>query len=281
MKPSDSDSRSAATEENSPRIAPVDRSATPAPKSGLSPVWQTLLIVVIALVGLAAGTAILRTKPAAPASAEEGHGEHGGGEKKDEHGHGHGDKDEHGAEGRVEMNAAKLKNANLSVEEAGAHTIQTTLPLYGKVAANEETTAHVSPRFAGIVKSVRKRLGDPVSKGEVLAVVESNDSLRSYDVKSEIAGTITAKEVTLGELVNDQKVMFTVTDLSSVYVDLNVYREDFSQLKVKSARRCSWAQHSAAPTPTQASRSTSRAPSAISHPSARKTRNPCWLAPSW
>ena len=235
MKPSDPNSHSAAPEEHPPRAVPTDRSAPSAPKSGLSPVWQTLLIVVILIVGLAAGAAILRTKPAAPASAEEGHGGHGGEEKKDEHGHGHGDKDEHGAEGRVEMNAAKLKNANLVVEEAGAHTIRTTLPLYGKVAANEETTAHVSPRFAGIVKSVRKRLGDPVTKGEVLAVVESNDSLRSYDVKSEIAGTITAKDVTLGELVNDQKVMFTVTDLSSVYVDLNVYREDFGQLKVGQA----------------------------------------------
>ncbi len=234
MKPSDPHSHSVASEEHPPRTVPTDRSAPSAPRSSLSPVWQTLFIVVILLVGLAAGAAILRTKPAAPLSEEE-HGGHGGEEKKDEHGHGHADKDEHGAEGRVEMNSAKLKNANLGIEEAGAHTIRTTLPLYGKVAANEETTAHVSPRFAGIVKAVRKRLGDPVAKGEVLAVVESNDSLRSYDVKSEIAGTVTAKEVTLGELVNDQKVMFTVTDLSSVYVDLNVYREDFGQLKVGQA----------------------------------------------
>lgn len=180
-----------------------------------SPVWQTLAIVVILVAGLAAGTAILRLNPTeAPAAEEEHHEAHG-----DEHAH-------------VEMNAAKLKNAGLVLEEAGAHPIRTTLPLYGKVAANEETTAHVSPRFPGVVKSVRKRLGDPVAKGEVLAVVESNDSLRSYEVKSEIAGTVTAKDVTLGELVNDQRSMFTVTDLSSVYVNLNVYREDFGQLKV-------------------------------------------------
>lgn len=183
---------------------------------GRSPVWQTLAIVVILIVGLAVATAILRLEPAGSPPAEEAHAEH----------EAHGEGGQH-----VEMNAAKLKNAGLVIEEAGPHSIRTTLPLAGKVAANDEMTAHVSPRFPGIVKSVRKRLGDPVAKGEVLAVVESNDSLRSYEVKSEIAGTVTAKDVTLGELVNDQRSMFTVTDLSSVYVDLNVYRGDFGQLK--------------------------------------------------
>ena len=130
------------------------------------------------------------------------------------------------------MNAAKLKNANLKIEEAGPARVRTTLRLYGKLTANQETMAHVSPRFAGVVKSVRKRLGDPVAKGEIVATVESNDSLRTYDVKSEIAGTVTAKDVTLGELVSNDKVIFTITDLGSVYADLNVYREDFNQLKV-------------------------------------------------
>ena len=228
---------------NSP---PPPGPAAVAPRVGGSsarPVWQTLAIVGILLAGLAGGMAILRMKPPAPAS-EEGHAEHGaaGGEKKDD-GHGHGAaehdahghggaKDAHGGEGRVEMNAAKLKNANLKIEEAGSARVRNTLRLYGKVSANEETMAHVSPRFPGIVKGVRKRLGDPVARGETLATVESNDSLRTYEVKSEVAGTVTAKDVTLGELVNDQKVIFTVTDLSSVYVDLNVYREDFGQLKV-------------------------------------------------
>lgn len=209
--------------------------------SGAKPVWQTLAIVLILLAGLAGGTAILRMKPPAPAADEHGHGGGEAGEKKDdghghgagEHeGHGHGGHDEHGAAGRVEMNAAKLKNANLQIEEAASAPVKTTLRLYGKVAANEENMAHVAPRFAGIVKGVRKRLGDPVARGEVLATVESNDSLRTYDVKSEIAGTVTAKNVTLGELVGNDKSMFTVTDLSSVYVDLNVHREDFGQLRV-------------------------------------------------
>ena len=50
--------------------------------------------------------------------------------------------------------------------------------VYGKVAANEEALAHVVPRFPGIVKAVKKRLGDSVERGEVLAQIESNESLK-------------------------------------------------------------------------------------------------------
>lgn len=184
---------------------------------------QPLAIVLIVLASVALGLVILRSKPPAPAK-EAGHDEHAQGAG----GHNH----DHGAESRVAMIGAKLKNADLVIAEAGSAKIKTTLRLYGKVSANEEATAHVTARFPGVVKAVKKRLGDAVAKGETLAVVESNDSLRAFDVKSEIAGTVTARDVTLGESVNDQKSMFTVTDLSSVWVDLNVYREDFPQLKV-------------------------------------------------
>jgi membrane fusion protein, heavy metal efflux system len=89
----------------------------------------------------------------------------------------------------------------------------------------------VSPRFPGVVKAVHKRLGDRVQKGEVLAVVESNDSLRDYQVISEISGTIVKKEVTVGEVVRDDRPIFTVADLSTVWVDLSVFPQDFRSLK--------------------------------------------------
>ncbi|MBS0657775.1 MAG: efflux RND transporter periplasmic adaptor subunit [Verrucomicrobia bacterium] len=183
------------------------------------PLLNVILIASILAAGTVVGYGIMRLKAPTPApEAAEA--------KPDAK------KDDHGDAGRVEMNPERLKNANLKVETAGPSKIQTMVRLFGKVTANEETTAHVSPRFAGVIKSVRKRLGDVVATGEILATVESNDSLRTYDVRSEIAGTVTAREVTLGESVNDQKTIFTVTDLSTVYVDLNVYREDFAQLRI-------------------------------------------------
>jgi len=92
--------------------------------------------------------------------------------------------------------------------------------------------AFVIPRFPGIAKVVRKNLGDKVQEGEVLATIQSNESLQNYDVKSEIVGTIIEKEVTLGEFVSEGRTIFVIGDLSSVWVDLNIYRQDFPQLEL-------------------------------------------------
>ena len=133
--------------------------------------------------------------------------------------------------GRVELDAKKTENAHLEVEVAGPAKIKTILRLYGKIAMNEDAVANVSPRFPGLVKSVSVRLGDRVEKGQVLAVVESNDSLRNYQVTSEIAGTIIKKEVTIGEVVRDDKPIFTVADLSTVWIDFSVFPQDFERVK--------------------------------------------------
>ena len=86
---------------------------------------------------------------------------------------------------------------------------------------------HVIPRFPGVVKSVTKRLGDAVTKGEVLATVESNESLQTYDIKAELARTVIKRDTTLGEFVSGQEPIFTVTDLSTVWADFSVYRQIF------------------------------------------------------
>ncbi len=145
----------------------------------------------------------------------------------EEHGH-----DEHGEEAQVELTAAQLENAQLRIEEAGPATIKTMVAVYGKVAANEEALARVVPRFSGVVKTVKKRLGDKVERGEVLAQIESNESLKIYDVTSELAGTVIQKDITLGELVKDDKAIFTVANLETVWIDLSIFRQDFGSLAV-------------------------------------------------
>ena len=140
---------------------------------------------------------------------------------------------EHGADA-VQLTPEQLANAHLTLAVAGPATIETLVSVYGKVAANEEALARVVPRFPGIVKSVNKRLGDRVQRGEVLARIESNESLRPYDVTSEIEGTIIQKDVTLGELVKDDKTIFTVANLETVWIDLSIFRRDFGALAVGS-----------------------------------------------
>ena len=184
---------------------------------------QFLFVPIIVVAAAFGGMKVLNTKPTEPK---------GGGHEQSEHDtQGH-DEHEHGKEGHVELSAAARKNANLKIEQAAGAKIQTQLPLYGKIVSNEETLAHVQPRFPGVVRAVHKRLGDPVLKGDLLAVVESNDSLRTYDIKSEVSGTVIKKDVTLGEFVKNEDTIYSIADLSTVWVDLVVFREDFRSLKV-------------------------------------------------
>lgn len=138
-------------------------------------------------------------------------------------------------EGRTTMTPEAVKSSGIVIETAGPAKIKTTIKVNGRVQPNEDHMTHVIPRYPGIVKKIHKRLGDAVAKDEVVAVVESNESLQSYEVKSSITGTVIGKDVRQGEFVKEGEVIYIVADLSTVWVDLNVNRKDFDKLKVGEA----------------------------------------------
>ncbi len=134
-------------------------------------------------------------------------------------------------EGRTTMTTEAVKNSGIVIETAGPAKIKTTIKVNGRVQPNEDHMTHVIPRYPGIVKKINKRLGDTVAKDEVVAVVESNESLQPYEVKSPIAGTVIKKDVTSGDFVKEGNVIYMVANLSTVWVDLNVPQRDFDKLK--------------------------------------------------
>ncbi len=168
-------------------------------------------------------------------------------------------------EGRVTIDSAAAKDAGISVAVAGPAQIAETLLLYGRIEADGDRTAHVMPRFPGIVIDARKRLGDAVAKDEVVAVVESNESLRPYEIRSRIAGTVIEKNAVPGEFAATDAPLYVVSDLSRVWADLQVHRRD-----------CGWRSASApSSTPATAARRPKRASttSRRSAPSTRRARS--------
>jgi cobalt-zinc-cadmium efflux system membrane fusion protein len=135
-------------------------------------------------------------------------------------------------EGRVTIDAAAAKESGVAVEVAGPAQIKETLQLYGRIEPDGDRTAHVTPRFPGIVVDARKRLGDAVAKDEVVAIVESNESLRPYEVRSRIAGTIIEKHAAPGEFAGTDAPLYVVSDLGRVWADLQVHRSDAERLRV-------------------------------------------------
>lgn len=136
------------------------------------------------------------------------------------------------AEGSVELSDAKVAAAGIELETAAPGVLRDGLLLNGILQPNQEALVQVTPRFPGIVRDIRKRIGDQVNKGDVLATVESNQSLTLYELRAPIAGTIIDRQASLGEYASEQKPAFVIADLSTVWVDFSVYRRDLKRVRI-------------------------------------------------
>ncbi|MCB0323647.1 MAG: efflux RND transporter periplasmic adaptor subunit [Bdellovibrionales bacterium] len=154
---------------------------------------------------------------------------------KDSHGHGHqhnpGHEGEH-AEELLRLSDEQLTEAGISLATVGPAAVERTLRLFGVVHPDQERVAHISPRFPGVVRKVLASVGDQVQPGEVLAQVEANESLRSYELSAVLGGTILERHATVGEFVDGSSILFTIANLDSVWIDLQLYPKNFGSVRV-------------------------------------------------
>jgi cobalt-zinc-cadmium efflux system membrane fusion protein len=278
-----------------------------------------IAIAVLVALGLFGVVAILRVEPATLAEAHEhGHDEdHADGERHGEKAEGHGHADEHaddehheeaakgphaGEDGRIAMSEAQVKAAGITLEAAAPASIRSSLRLPGEIRFNEDRTAHVVPRVAGVVESVGASLGQRVRQGQVLAVIHSatvseqrselqaaqkreqlarstyerekklwqekispqqdvlvaeqawheaeiavanarqklqaigagshGGGLNRYELRAPFDANVVEKHIALGELVKEDANVFIVSDLATVWAEVDVAAKDIGQVRV-------------------------------------------------
>jgi cobalt-zinc-cadmium efflux system membrane fusion protein len=135
------------------------------------------------------------------------------------------------AASHVELTAEQIASAQIGLATAGPASVRERQPLYGVIAPNAERVRDVTARFPGVIRSVAKRVGDSVRQGETLATVESNESLQTYAVVAPLNGVVTARNANPGENTSD-KALFTVADLSTVWVELSLFPRDLATARV-------------------------------------------------
>lgn len=135
-------------------------------------------------------------------------------------------------EGRVKITDQAAASVDLKFETAGPRKIRKLVEMTGRIVPDEDEMAKVSPRFPGVVLEADKRLGDKVEKGEVIAVIESSQSMTTYEITAPLSGIIIARDVTRGVAVTTDKPIYTIADMSTVWVNLNVRRADLSSLEI-------------------------------------------------
>ena len=223
-------------------------------------------------------------------------------EKKEEQG----DHEEHEESGHVKMTTEMQKQNGVVVGEAKKQRLAGGISVTGKVAANADRIARVSPRIPGKIIVVRASLGDGVSSGQPLVTLDSvelGESLNRYHqsstrlqlaknrldrvmalsdkkiiarkdvfqaesdhqiaqaefhndeerlslygvsvadlkngthkkpiltVRSPISGVITEKQAVVGELSDPSKSLYTIADLSSLWILVDINEKDLSKVR--------------------------------------------------
>jgi len=216
-----------------------------------------------------------------------------------------GGRDEHGEPDSVKMSAEAQKQNGVAVAAATKQQLAGIISATGKIEANADRIAHVSPRISGKIVSVGASLGDSVAAGQSLATLDSvelGEALSRYHqsktklalarsnmeritalvekkiaarkdilqaetdfktsqtelhtdeerltlygvsvsglkdarhqkpllpVRSPIRGVITEKHAIVGELADPSKSLYTVVDLSSVWVMVDINEKDLAKV---------------------------------------------------
>jgi cobalt-zinc-cadmium efflux system membrane fusion protein len=133
------------------------------------------------------------------------------------------------SEGRS-FSVEDFERAGVRLTTAGPGEVDLGIELPGEVRPNADRIAHIAPRFAGLVREVRKRIGDTVKAGDVLAIIES-ENLSPFELRAAFDGTVIDKHIAPGEAVRREEAAFIVADLTSVWVMVSVYQNALAQVQ--------------------------------------------------
>ena len=140
---------------------------------------------------------------------------------------------EHSSEGEgraLDFSAEALAEFGVRFVIAGPGTVDLGFEVPGEIEPDPGQISVIGPRYPGIVRSVSKRVGDRVARGDVLAVVES-ENLSSFEVRSGIAGTVLEQHAAPGEAIGRERAAFVVGDLRTVWALLAIYPQDAPRVR--------------------------------------------------
>ncbi|MGR3177297.1 MAG: efflux RND transporter periplasmic adaptor subunit, partial [Candidatus Anammoxibacter sp.] len=154
----------------------------------------------------------------------------------------HDDHNEHEGKNVIRISKEEIEEFDIEVASAGPGKLKRQVELPGEIVVDPERLAHMIPRFPGVVQEIRKKIGDKVEQDEVLAIIENNESLVPYEVKSLINGVVMDIHLTRGEVTGgasgnvgvtvEKQQGFIIADLSTVWVNLSVYQKDVHYVQV-------------------------------------------------
>ncbi len=135
------------------------------------------------------------------------------------------------APGVAAITPEAAKAAGIQIAVVGPADVRETITLFGTVKSNGEKEQSFRAKYPGTVRTVQKSIGDNVSRGDTLLMIESSSSLQVYRISSPIKGTVLDRKTNVGETVNSDTVLMRVADLSTAWVEFAVFARDLGHIR--------------------------------------------------
>ncbi|AJO80643.1 efflux RND transporter periplasmic adaptor subunit [Pseudomonas sp. MRSN 12121] len=141
-------------------------------------------------------------------------------------------------EGKVELSAEQIQAAGIQLATAAPRDLSSLLTLPGEIRFDEDRTSHIVPRAAGVVESVAANLGQTVKKGDLLAVIASQQisdqrsELAAAERRVELARTTFQRERQLwvDQISAEQDYLLARQTLQEAEIALNNARQKMTAL---------------------------------------------------
>lgn len=130
-------------------------------------------------------------------------------EQGDEDDHaGHGEQEEENKNVGLDLTADVLREFDVRIEPATDGRMENTIRLPGEVVYNADAVTHVTPPVAGIVQKANVSVGDRVSTGDVMAVLNSRElaAARSDYLAAKARLTLAEENMTRDRRLFEEKV---------------------------------------------------------------------------
>jgi cobalt-zinc-cadmium efflux system membrane fusion protein len=133
-------------------------------------------------------------------------------------------------EGRTRITADAAKAGGIEIETVGPATIGETRELYGTVQLATTARSEIRGQFPGRIVSVAKQVGDTVKRGQLLARIESSESLQVYPVYSTVSGVVAERNGNPGDVTFD-RALYVIIDPAQTTVVFNIFPKDLGAIQ--------------------------------------------------
>jgi membrane fusion protein, heavy metal efflux system len=133
-------------------------------------------------------------------------------------------------EGQTKIGASAAKDGGIEIETVGPQSISDIREVEGVVQLDPAATSEIRAQFPGKVMQVTKAVGDYVKKGQLLARIESSESLQVYPVYSPVSGVVAERNANVGNVAYGQPI-YVITDPSSTSVVFNIFPRDLGTIQ--------------------------------------------------